>query len=42
MLLTGPHLLDGVLVDQVMVVLVERAVKGHAIRLIQQVLKRQK
>ena len=34
----GPHLLDGVLVDEVVVVLVERAVQRHAVRLEEQVL----
>ena len=33
-----PHLLDGVLVDEVVVVLVERAVQRHAVRLEEQVL----
>ena len=34
-----PHLLDGVLVDEMVVVLVESAVEGHTVRLKQQVLQ---
>ena len=34
-----PHLLDGVLVDQMVVVLVEGAVEGDAVRLEQEVLQ---
>ena len=36
----GPHLLDRVLVDEVVVVLVEGAVQRHAVRLEEQVLKK--
>ena len=39
---TWPHLLDGVLVDEVVVVFVETAVQGHAVALEQQVLETQK
>ena len=35
----GPHLLDRVLVDEVVVVLVEGAVEGDAVRLEEQVLR---
>lgn len=35
----GPHLLDGEVVDEVVVVLVEAAVQGHAVAVKQQVLQ---
>ena len=34
-----PHLLDGVLVDEMVVVFIESAVQGHTVRLEQQVLQ---
>ena len=36
---TWPHLLDGVLVNKMVIVLIESAVKGHAVRLEEEVLK---